>query len=159
MGEVSLNAALRTITECLCPTQVEQLPVPAEIAPPALRREAATLVLGRRACQHDHPLHDVMENSTHRKRLVTSPSHSPCSITSVLCPSTRDGETLHTCKVGRVVGIHHHETAQIHPHATKQRRGCGSIPMSLDPAKQVTDWCWQIWGKRAALGIVHEQQL
>ena len=32
-------------------TQVEQLPVLAEIAPPALRREAATLVLGRRACR------------------------------------------------------------------------------------------------------------
>ena len=67
--DVSLNAALRTITGCLRPTQVEQLPVLAEIAPPALRREAATLVLGRRACQHDHLLHDVVENSNHRKRL------------------------------------------------------------------------------------------
>ena len=53
----------------LRPTPVDQLPVLAEIAPPALRREAATLVLGRRACQHDHLLHDVMENSNHRKRL------------------------------------------------------------------------------------------
>ena len=67
--DVSLNAALRTITVCLRPTQVDPLPVLAEIAPPALRREAATLVLGRRACQHDHLLHDVMEKSTHRKRL------------------------------------------------------------------------------------------
>ena len=67
--DVSLNAALRTITRCLRPTQVEQLPVLVEIAPPALRREAATLVLGRRACQHDHLLHDVVENSNHRKRL------------------------------------------------------------------------------------------
>ena len=67
--DVSLNASLRTITGCLRPTPVDQLPVLAEIAPPALRREAATLVLGRRACQHDHLLHDVMENSTHRKRL------------------------------------------------------------------------------------------
>ena len=67
--DISLNAALRTITGCLRPTQVEQLPVLAEIAPPALRREAATLVLGRRACQHDHLLHDVVENSNHRNRL------------------------------------------------------------------------------------------
>ena len=37
--------------------QVDQLPVLGEIAPPALMREAATLVLGR--------LHDAMENSTH----------------------------------------------------------------------------------------------
>ena len=64
--DIGLNASLRTITGCLHPTQVDQLPV---LAPPALRREAATLVLGRRACQNDHLLHDVMENSTHRKRL------------------------------------------------------------------------------------------
>ena len=55
--DVSLNAALRTITGCMRPTQVEQLPILAEIAPPALSRATATLVLGRR------------ENSTHRKRL------------------------------------------------------------------------------------------
>ena len=67
--DVGLNASLRTITGCLRPTLVDQLPVLAEIAPPALRREAATLVLGRRACQHDHLLHDVMGNATHRKRL------------------------------------------------------------------------------------------
>ena len=67
--DVGLNASLRTITGCLRPTQVDQLPVLAEIAPPALIREAATLVLDRRACQHDHPLHDIMENTTHRKRL------------------------------------------------------------------------------------------
>ena len=64
--DVSLNVALRTITGCVRATQVDQLPVMGEIAPPALRREAATLVLGRRACQHDHLLHDVMENSTQR---------------------------------------------------------------------------------------------
>ena len=67
--DVGLNASLRTITGWWRPTQVDQLPVLAEIAPPALRREAATLVLGRRACQPAHLLHDVMENSTHRKRL------------------------------------------------------------------------------------------
>ena len=67
--DVSPNAAIRTITVFLRPTQVDQPPVLAEIAPPALRREAATQVLGRRGCQHDHLLHDVMENSTHRTRL------------------------------------------------------------------------------------------
>ena len=50
---------------------------------------------------------------------VTSPSHPPCSTTGVLCLSTRDGETLHTSKVGWVVGIHHHETAQIHAHTIR----------------------------------------
>ena len=81
---VSLHAALCPITGCLRSTQVHQIPVLAEIAPPALRREAATLVLGRRTCQHDHLLHDVKEKSTHR------------TTTSVLSPSTRDGETLDT---------------------------------------------------------------
>ena len=38
----SINTALRTITGCLCPTQVDQLPVQAEIAPPALRQENCT---------------------------------------------------------------------------------------------------------------------
>ena len=75
--DVGLNASLRTITGCLRPTQVNQLPVLADIAPPALKREAATLVLGRRACQHDNLLHDVMENSTHRKDL----SHAALSLT------------------------------------------------------------------------------
>ena len=37
--DVGLNASLRTITGCLRPTQVDQLPVLADIAPPALRRE------------------------------------------------------------------------------------------------------------------------
>ena len=101
--DVSLNAALRTITGCLRPTQVEQLPVLAEIAPPALRREAATLVLGRRACQHDHLLHDVVENSNHRKRLKSRrplTHHAQQLVSSVPPPPTRDGETLDTCKVG-----------------------------------------------------------
>ena len=66
--DVGINASLRTMTGCLRPTQVDQLPVIAEIAPPTLMREAATLVLGRRECQHDHLLHDAMEKSTHRKR-------------------------------------------------------------------------------------------
>ena len=60
-------ASLRTITECLRPIirLTSSHAVLGEIAPPALMREAATLVLGRRACQHDHILHDAMENSTH----------------------------------------------------------------------------------------------
>ena len=42
----SWMSALRAITWCLIPTQVDQLPVLTEIAPPALDWEAATLVLG-----------------------------------------------------------------------------------------------------------------
>ena len=51
-------------------------------------------------------------------------------------PATRDIETLNTCKVG----IHHHETTQIHAHTIKPRTGCGSILTILDPTKQATDW-------------------
>ena len=76
----------------LRPTPVDQLPVLAEIAPPALRREAATLVLGRRACQHDHLLRTRCNGKFHppKETEVTSPSHPPCSTTGVLCLSTRD---------------------------------------------------------------------
>ena len=100
--DVSLNAAIRTITGCLRPTQIEQLPVLAEIVPPALKREAATLVLGRRACQHDNLLHDVVENSNHRKRLKSRRplTHHAQQLVVSVPPPTRDGETLDTCKVG-----------------------------------------------------------
>ena len=67
--DVGLDASLRTKSGCLRPTQVDQHPLLAEIAPPARRREAATLVLGRLACQHDHLLHDVIDNSIHRNRI------------------------------------------------------------------------------------------
>ena len=89
---VSLNAAVRTITGCLRPTQFEQLPVLAEIAPPALRREAVTLVLGCRACQCDHLLHDAVEKYTHRKRLK---SRSPLAHHArQLVSSVRPQETV-----------------------------------------------------------------
>ncbi|KAM3864710.1 putative RNA-directed DNA polymerase from transposon X-element [Diretmus argenteus] len=51
--DVAINNALRIITGCLKPTPVFLLPVLAGIAPAGLRREAATLVLARKAQQHD----------------------------------------------------------------------------------------------------------
>ena len=72
-----------------------KLPVLAAV----LRLEAATLVLGIRAWQHDHLLHKAMANSTHRKRLQSS-SHPPRSTTSVIRSLTRDSEALNTISVG-----------------------------------------------------------
>ena len=82
--DASLNAALRTITGCLRPT--DQLPILADNAPPALRREAATLVLGHRACQHDHLLH--VKHSTQRKRLKSRrpPTHHVQQLVSSVPP-------------------------------------------------------------------------
>ena len=95
--DVSLNAALRTITGCLRPTQVEQLAVLAEIAPRALRREAATLVRPSRVPTRSSTTRHRGKFHPPKETKVTSPSHSPCSTTSVLCHSTRDGETLDQC--------------------------------------------------------------
>ncbi len=158
--DVSLNASLRTITGCLRPTQVDQLPVLAEIAPPALRQEAATLVLGQLACQHDHLLHRVMENSTHRKRLKSRRplTHHAQQLVSSVHPQ----ETVTHLTQARWTESWASTTKrlpQIHAHTINEWTGCGSIPTSLDPAKQATDSCWQIWGKHAALGTVHERQL
>ena len=54
---------LPNYNRCLRPIPVDQLPVLAGIAPPALRREAATLALGRRACMSGHLLHDAMRSA------------------------------------------------------------------------------------------------
>ena len=56
----AINNALRIITGCLKSTPVPLLPVLAGIAPAGLRREAATLVLARKARTHDwHILHNT----------------------------------------------------------------------------------------------------
>ena len=136
--DVGLNASLRTITGCLRSTRVDQLPVLAESAPPALRWEAATLVLGRRACQHDHLIHDAMANATHRKRLK---SHCPLTHHAhQLVSSVPPQETVKHWTQTRWAESWASTTTRLHNHTIKQRTRCGPIPTSLDPTKQVTDW-------------------
>ena len=61
--DVAINSSLRTISGCLKPTPVFQLPVLAGIAPAGLRRKAATLALARKAVKEDwHILHDTTKN-------------------------------------------------------------------------------------------------
>ena len=58
--DVAINSSLRTISGCLKPTPMSQLPVLAGIAPAGLRRKAANLALARKAVKHDwHILHDT----------------------------------------------------------------------------------------------------
>ena len=80
-------------------------------------------------------------------------------LVSSSCPSIRYSEALDTSKVDWVGGIHHHDTSQILANTIKPRTWCGSIPTSLDPTKQATDWGWYIWVKHAALGTGHKRQL
>ena len=47
--DIAINSSLRTISGCLKPTPVFQLPVLAGMAPAGLRRKAATLALPRKA--------------------------------------------------------------------------------------------------------------
>ena len=59
-----------TISGCLKPTPVFQLPVLAGIAPAGLRRKAATLALARKAVKHDwHILYDTTKNEVPPSRL------------------------------------------------------------------------------------------
>ena len=68
--DVSINSSLRTISGCLKPTSVFQLPVITGIAPAGLRRKAATLALARKAVKQDsHILHDTTKNEVHPCRL------------------------------------------------------------------------------------------
>ena len=68
--DVAIKSSLRTISGCLKPTPVFQLPVLAGIAPAGLRRKAATLALARKAVKHDwHILHDTTKNEVPPCRL------------------------------------------------------------------------------------------
>ena len=84
---VSLNAALRTITWCLRPTQVDQLH--------QLSGEKRQFWSFARA-------NTIICSPTSWK---IPPTETPSPLImlnnySVLCPFTRDGETLDTCEVG-----------------------------------------------------------
>ena len=79
--DASLNNSLRTISGCLRPTPVEQLPVLAGIPPADLRRKSQTLVLTRRALNPGHLLHEVVNRDVQQPRLksrhpFTSEAHT-----------------------------------------------------------------------------------
>ena len=61
---------MQTMSGCLKPTPVLQLPVLTGIAPAGLRRTAATLALARKAVKHDwHILHGTTKNEVPPCRL------------------------------------------------------------------------------------------
>ena len=64
---------MRTISGCLKPTPVFQLPGLAGIAPSGIRRKAATLAWARKAVKHKcHILHDTTKNEVPPCRLKSS---------------------------------------------------------------------------------------
>ena len=68
--DTTLNNALRKVSGCLRATPVNHLPVLAGIAPPILRREAATLALSRKAIiDEDHILHKTITETPQHARL------------------------------------------------------------------------------------------
>ena len=68
--DVAINNALRIVSGCLKPTPVSLLPVLAGIAPPGLRREAATLALAKKAQRHNwHILHNTTTTAAPPSRL------------------------------------------------------------------------------------------
>jgi len=56
----TVNDALRTVTGCLRPTPADNLPILAGIQPGELRRNGATLSLGRRVMDPGHLLHSAL---------------------------------------------------------------------------------------------------
>jgi len=56
----TINDVLRIVTGCLPPTPADKLPVLAAIQPAELRRNGATLSLGRRAMEPGHLLHSAL---------------------------------------------------------------------------------------------------
>lgn len=75
--DVSLNCTLRTITGCLHPTPVAQLPVLAGIPPAELRRQAASVALARRALDPNHLLHQVISSDPTHPRLKSRRPFAP----------------------------------------------------------------------------------
>ena len=68
--DVAINSSLRTISGCLKPIPVFQLPVLAGIAPASLRRKATTLALVRKPVKHDwNILHDTTKSAVPPCRL------------------------------------------------------------------------------------------
>ena len=71
--DVAINSSLRTISGCLWPTHLFQLPVLAVIAPAGIGQKAATLALAWKAVKHDwHILHDTTKNEVRPCRLKSS---------------------------------------------------------------------------------------
>jgi len=56
----TINDALRIVTGCLRSTPADNLPILAGIQPAELRRNGATLSLGRRAMELGHLLHSAL---------------------------------------------------------------------------------------------------
>ena len=68
--DVAIIISPQTISGCIKPTFVFQLPVLAGIAPVGLKRKAAILALARKAVKHDwHVLHDTTKNEVPPCRL------------------------------------------------------------------------------------------
>jgi len=58
--DLAINDALRIVTGCLRPTPADNLPTHAGIQPAELRRNGATLSLGRRAMELEHLLQSAL---------------------------------------------------------------------------------------------------
>jgi len=60
----TLNDALRIVAGCLRPTPADNLPILTGIQPAELRRNGATLFLGRRAMEPGHLLHSALTRAS-----------------------------------------------------------------------------------------------
>jgi len=77
----AINDALRIMTGCLHPTPADNLPILAGIQPAELRRNGATLSLGRRAMEPGHLLHSALTrpSSANPRRLKSRHTFVPAA--------------------------------------------------------------------------------
>ena len=143
-GDVAINSSLRTISGCLKPTPVLQLPVLAGIAPAGLRRKAATLALARKAVKHDwHIRHNTTENEVPPCRLKSrKPYNKEAQELDAECHPRGLAEGSLACRnvepgVGSI-GTHPSTSPRIGPRTRRQGRRTES--KALDDSKQTENW-------------------
>ena len=141
--DVAINSSLRTISGCLKPTPVFQLPVLAGIAPAGLRRKSPTLALARKAVKHDwHILHDTTKNEVPPCRLKSrKPYNKEAQEMLSVIPEGRSKDAWiaatwkQAWEASGPTRVHRHL-----PGPWRRRQGRRTESKTLDDPKQIANW-------------------
>ena len=138
--DVAINSSLRTISGCLKPTPVFQLPVFAGIAPAGLMRKAATLALARKAVIHDwHILHDTTKNEVPPCRLKScKPYNKEAQERLSVIPEDRSKDAW-IVEAG-VGSIRTHPSTPLCVGPRRGRQGRRPEPKALEDSKPTANW-------------------
>ena len=153
--DTALNSAMRTVSGCLRPTPVNQLPILSGIAPPALRREAAALVLSRKAkTREDHLLHRIATEKPPRARLKSRrpfSEHAHHLLHQIPDDVSKQSWLRTRCMGGGMACCKPYQTAQIHQHP-RPSPGPRSAAQTMDDTQPPQNGCREIWGFNEKVG-------